>query len=305
MRTEQDGAQRRRKRERVDGGQQHRHRNGDCKLAEQFTGNARNERDRHEDRQQNQRDRDNRRCDFRHRALARFRRRKLGILFHYALDVLDHHDSVVDDDADGQHDGEQRDGVGGIADRLERNKCTNKTHRHGNRRNQCCTDVSEKQKDHQHHENESFEQSFLHFVHGVFHEDGRIVRDRPGQILGKALLQFGKLCSQSIDGIDRIAAGRLVDRDRGGVVAVEPRVTVKIGGAQFELRDIAQSQYRAIRIGPDDDIFKLFDGVQAALGLNIELQLLIIKDRSRADASDGSLHILRLNSGNNVVDGKI
>ena len=29
-----------------------------------------------------------------------------------ALDVLDHHDGVVDDDADGQHHAEQRDGVG-------------------------------------------------------------------------------------------------------------------------------------------------------------------------------------------------
>ena len=54
----------------------------------------------------------------RHRLLGRLGRRELGMLLHHALDVLDHDDGVVDDDADGEHDREQRDRVGRIADRL-------------------------------------------------------------------------------------------------------------------------------------------------------------------------------------------
>ena len=52
MRLQQDGAERRRQRQRVDRGEEHRHRDGDRELAEQFAGDARNERDGHENRQQ-------------------------------------------------------------------------------------------------------------------------------------------------------------------------------------------------------------------------------------------------------------
>ena len=34
------------------------------------------------------------------------------MLFHHPFDILDHHDRIVDDDANRKHDGEQRDGVG-------------------------------------------------------------------------------------------------------------------------------------------------------------------------------------------------
>ena len=49
--------------------------------------------------------------------LVAVRDRQLGFLLHHALDILDHDDRVVDDDADGQHQRQQRHGVGGIADR--------------------------------------------------------------------------------------------------------------------------------------------------------------------------------------------
>ena len=52
-----------------------------------------------------------------HGALGRLGGRQLGMLLHHPLDVLDHDDRVVDDDADGQHDRQQRDRVGRIADR--------------------------------------------------------------------------------------------------------------------------------------------------------------------------------------------
>ena len=48
--------------------------------------------------------------------LRRLGDRELGILLDHALDVLDDDDRVVDDDADRQHQRQQRDGVGGIAD---------------------------------------------------------------------------------------------------------------------------------------------------------------------------------------------
>ena len=52
----------------------------------------------------------------RHRLLGRLRNRQLGLLLDHALDVLDDDDRVVDHDADGEHQRQQRHGVGGIAD---------------------------------------------------------------------------------------------------------------------------------------------------------------------------------------------
>ena len=52
----------------------------------------------------------------RHRLLGRFGDRELRLLLDDALDILDDHDGVVDDDADRQHQRQQRHGVGRIAD---------------------------------------------------------------------------------------------------------------------------------------------------------------------------------------------
>src|SRR3546814_8363818 len=42
--------------------------------------------------------------------------RQTRLLLHHPLDVLDHDDGVVDDDADREHEGEKRDRVRAVAD---------------------------------------------------------------------------------------------------------------------------------------------------------------------------------------------
>src|SRR5262249_16101343 len=60
-------------------------------------------------------DRDDRRGDLRHRLLGGLRRRKLRLLLHHPLDVLDDDDGIVDHDTDGEYHGEQRHRIGRIA----------------------------------------------------------------------------------------------------------------------------------------------------------------------------------------------
>ena len=55
--------------------------------------------------------------DLGHRLLGRLGDRKVRLLLDHALDVLDDDDGVVDDDADRQHQRQQRHRVGRIADR--------------------------------------------------------------------------------------------------------------------------------------------------------------------------------------------
>ncbi len=70
------------------------------------------------------------------------------MLLHDALDVLNHHDRVVHDNADGEHDGEQRNRVRGIADGVEDNKGANQADRNGDGRNQRGAETPEEQEHH-------------------------------------------------------------------------------------------------------------------------------------------------------------
>ncbi len=51
-------------------------------------------------------------------------------------------------------------------------------------------------------------------------------------------------------------------------------------------------QHRAVRIGAQHDVAELLGCRQAALGLHVELELLVVADRTRADAADRRLHAL-------------
>ena len=74
---------------------------------------------------------------------------KLRLLLDHALDVLDDHDGVVDHDADGEHQRQQRDGVGRIADRQHHREGADDRHRHGDQRDQRRPQLAEEQEDHQ------------------------------------------------------------------------------------------------------------------------------------------------------------
>ena len=53
-----------------------------------------------------------------------------------ALDVLDDHDGIVDHDADGQHQPEQRQGVDGEAERQQHREAADHGHRNRDQRNE-------------------------------------------------------------------------------------------------------------------------------------------------------------------------
>ena len=113
-----------------------------------------------------------------------------GMLLHDALDILDDDDRVVDDDADREHDREQRHGIGGVADRVEHDEGADQADRHRQGRDQRRAQAAEEQVDDEHHEDEGLDQRLLHLVDRIGDESRRVVGDLPRQIVGKALLQL-------------------------------------------------------------------------------------------------------------------
>ena len=131
---EQHPAKRRAQRQSVDGGNQHGDRDRHRELAEELSADTGNEGHRHEHREQDERDSDDRAGDLGHRFLAGLRHGELRIFLHHPLDVLDHDDGIVDHDADGEHEREQRHCIGGIADEEHDREGADDRHRHGNER---------------------------------------------------------------------------------------------------------------------------------------------------------------------------
>ena len=160
MRLEQQRAQRRRQRQRDyqrnDGGA----RDGECELPVELPRYAGNEGGRYEHRRQHQRDRDQRRAHFVH-AFDRgvvWRESRLNV----ALDVFDDDDGVVDHNADGQHQAEQRQIVEREAEHRHHEKRADQRHRDSDNRDDGGAPCLQKQDHHQHDQDDGLANSRLY-----------------------------------------------------------------------------------------------------------------------------------------------
>ena len=178
-RPQPERALRRLQRRRVDGGQQRGRRDHQRELRIDAPGEAGEERGRQEHRDQHQGDADDRREQLVHR-LDR------GVVaVHALLDVVrgafHHDDGVVDDDADREHDREQRRHVDGEAERRHRGERADDRHRHGRRRHQHRAPVLQEHQDHDQHQQAGLDQRHVDLVHRGFDEfrgvERRVVLD--------------------------------------------------------------------------------------------------------------------------------
>jgi hypothetical protein len=125
---EHQRAERRRECQRREAGDDDRDRDRDRELLVELPRDAAQERHRDEHRAEHQDDRDQRAGDFAHRFDGSLARRHL-LGAHEALDVLQHHDGVVHDDADRQHHGEEREHVDGQPQHVEAGERADDRHR--------------------------------------------------------------------------------------------------------------------------------------------------------------------------------
>ena len=144
---QEGGAQRRTERQRVEGRNADRNRDRQGELVIETAGDARDERDRNEHRHQHRRRRDDRAGHFGHRRLRGAQRRQA--VLELPLDVLHHHDRVVDHESDRQHHAEQAQHVQRKAHHLHHRQCRDQRHRNGDGRNQRGAPVLQEDEDHQ------------------------------------------------------------------------------------------------------------------------------------------------------------
>ena len=160
--AQQEAAQGRAQGQGVDRGKDHRNGHGDGKLLVEPAGDATHDGHRDEDRHHHQGGGDDRRGHLFHGGLGGLFGRHP--LFDFDLDRLHHHDGVVHDDTDGQHQAQQGQDVDGEADQGKGHEGGQQGNRNGDGGDQCRPPVLDEDEDHQNHQGQGDKQGLDDFI---------------------------------------------------------------------------------------------------------------------------------------------
>ena len=298
---EQRSGQRRRQRQRVERGDQRGDRDGDGELAIELAGEAAQEGDGNEHRGEHQRDRDDGPADLVHGLEGGIARREAR--GDVALDVLDHDDGVIDHDADGQHQPEQRQRVDGKASQVQHGEGAHNGHRHGGQRNDGGAPVLQEQHHHQHDQDQRLDQRLDDGLDRVAHEVGRVVDDVVFEPFGEVAghLVHGRL---DVGGqLQGVGARRLEDANGHGRLAVEVALDAVAVAAQLDAGDVLQAGDLAVLARLDDDVFEFGLAGEAAIGVDQQLVVHALCHGLRADNASRNLHVLLADGGDDIARG--
>ena len=260
MRLQQQRGQGGRQGERHESRDRGRGGDGDGELLVEGALQAGDERRRQEHRDQHQGDRDQRAADLVHGLVCGFLGRHA--LRQVALDVLDHDDGVVDDDADRQHQAEQRQRVEGDAHRGHDGERPDQRDRDGEDRDDRRAPGLQEQDHDDDDEDHGLEECRDDGVDGGLDEGRGIIDDRVVEAGREALLQPLHLGDDGVRGGERVGAGALEDAEGGGRLVVEVGVQRVVLRAQLDAGDVAQARHRPVRLGADHDVLELLGRTQ-------------------------------------------
>ena len=297
-RLENQPAQRRRQGEGHQGREQYRYRQRQCELPVQLTRDSAQKSHWDEDCGEHQGDAHHRTGHLFHRLLRG--RQRVEPQMHVMLDGLHHHDGVVHNDANCEHQSKQRQRVDGEPQRNEDRETSDQRNRDGQQGNQRGAEAPEEEKDNQNYQSQRFEQRLRHFFDGTGDEARAVIGDAVVQSRRKA--GFGSLQSgpHTLDDVQRIRSRRLVDDDERGWRSVQPAIAGVVARRQFGARHVPQPQQRSVRQRPDHDVVVFLGGVQTALDV---YRVFEVRARGRGRLAQGSsrrLYVLILNGRLNI-----
>ena len=287
-------------RERQEARKQDRDDHREAELLVDDTDGAREERHGHENGGQHERDADDRACDLTHRLLCRLTRRQ-PLLGHDAFDVLNHDDSIVHQNADGEHHGEH-------GQHIDREACSKHDRARAEQRdghddggNDRVAEALQEKKHHEEDENHRFHQRVHHLLDGYPHEGRSVVGNGILDARRKEAGELSHLCVDRVRCRERISGRRELDADRGRRLTVEARREGVAFAADFDPRDITEAYRRAVRIGAQHDRSELLRRGELALDEDRCGDLLCYRVGLRADGAGCNLSVLRADRREDVV----
>ncbi len=102
------------------------------------------------------------------------------LLVHDAIHGLHDHDGVVDDDADGEHHGEEGQLVDRVPERIDPDQRPQERGRHDQHGNDRGAQALQEDQHHDEDQGDRFQQRDHHVVDGGFDEERRVDRREPG-----------------------------------------------------------------------------------------------------------------------------
>ena len=256
--------------ERLEERDQDGHRDGDAELEEELADDPLQERDRKEDRDDGERRRGGREGD-----LARADGRRLHLpLAHLAVpvDVLEHHDGVVDDDADDERQAEHRVGVEREAEEVDDDERPEDRGRdgeqdvHGRRPRPEEEPADEAGQERREDEREE------DLVDRPLDERRRVPVHVELEALGQLGLQDGELRLDVAPHLDGVGAPELRDAEPDRRLAHGAHEPAAVLEAVLDDGDVLQADRRAGRVG-DDEVAERRDVDRLALGADVHLAL--------------------------------
>ena len=181
--------------------------------------NARNEAHRHKHRRQNQGDGDNRGRDVLHGLGGRVAGRNI-LRIEVVLHGLNHHNGVVDHNADGQHEAEQRERINRESQRDKHDERADNGHRNGQNGDERGAPALQENEHHDGHQQQRLEQRFEYFLDGNLDHRNGLKNCLVDYVRREFLLQRVHGGVNAVGRLQGVTTGRLVDEQQGGGLAV-------------------------------------------------------------------------------------
>ena len=251
-------------RQRHDGRDDHRHGDGDGELAVELTRNARKETHRDKHGAQYQRHGDQRPAQVGHRLFSSLIGREV-LLVHDAVDILHDDDGVVDHDADGEDEPQQRQHVERKPENEHHAEGTDQRDGHGDDRDDRGAPALQREEDHEDHQQQRFEQRLVDMMDRLRdvgrHVERNLVADALGEVVADLL--HGRLDQRRH--LHGIGSGQHVDIQHGGVPAVDAALGIIGRSFERDTRHVFQADDRPVGVGPHDDVLEFADRRQTPL----------------------------------------
>ena len=243
---------------------QHGHRGGEAELKQEPPRDARHERDGHKDDHQAEGGGQDRSADLLRRCPSRLERVHF-LLLDPAEDILEHHNRVVDDDADHQHQRQHRDAVERKIQSPHHAESGDDGGGDGHRGNQGRAPTPHKAEHDQAGEDASNDQVRVDFVECLVDVAG-LVLDHFELHVGRQLRRhLRQLRLDGLDHRDRVRVGLALDLQRYRGTAIEPGQRTLFLGAILGPANVADTDRRSVA-SRDDQVVEFPRGRQPAHG---------------------------------------
>ena len=124
-----------------------------------------------------------------------------------ALHAFDHDDGIIDDEADRQHQSEERKRVDGETEEREEDESSDQGDGHGQEWNQGGTPALQEQVDDENDQGERDDECLDDFLDAFRDRKSGIERNREVHVVGEALFHLRHQLLDPGSGIDRVRAG--------------------------------------------------------------------------------------------------